>query len=65
MNISQNPLERSLNICNTIADYENILVIDIRMEKNVGQNFRPIIFTYSSERFGIFTIYLIKKLQQN
>ena len=33
MNISQNHLERFLNICNTIADYENILVTDIRMEK--------------------------------
>ena len=33
MNISQNHLERFLNICNTIADYENILVIGIRMEK--------------------------------
>ena len=46
MNISQNHLERFLNICNTIADYENILVIDIRMEKMSDK--------FSSNHFHLF-----------
>ena len=32
INTSQNHPERFPNICDTIADYENILVTDIRME---------------------------------
>ena len=46
INTSPNHLERFPNNCNTNADYENILVTDIRMEKMWTK--------FSSDHFHLF-----------
>ena len=54
INTSPNHLERFPNNCNTNADYENILVTDIRMEKMSDKIFAQ---SFSLIRRNVLDIY--------
>ena len=54
INTSPNHLERFPNNCNTNADYENILVTDIRMEKMSDKIF---VQSFSLIRRNVLDIY--------